>query len=73
MLREGFKKEILQFSPEVSDPPPLMEKKLKKAKNDLCTMKQILYDMGYGSSDTCQMTSLQRYKDLTHPSDQDPS
>ena len=29
-------------------------------------MKQILYDMG-------QMASLQSFKGLTHPSDQDPS
>ena len=27
----------------------------------------------YGSSDTCQMASLQSFKGLTHSSDQDPS
>ena len=33
-------------------------------------MKRILYDMG--PQDTCQMASLESYKGLTHPSDQDP-
>ena len=32
---------------KASDPPtPLVEKKIKKTKNDLLAMKQILYDMG---------------------------
>ena len=33
-------------------------------------MKQILW---YGSYDTCQMASLESFKGLTHPSDQDLS
>ena len=40
------KKKIGEFSPKRLPPPPLSGKKIKKTKNDLLAMKQILYDMG---------------------------
>ena len=45
-LREGFKKKIVEFSTKRLPPPPLSGRKIRKTKNDLLAMKQILYDMG---------------------------
>ena len=36
-------------------------------------MRHEMNSVWYGSSDTCQMASLESFKGLTHPSDQDPS
>ena len=44
-VRKGFKKKIGGIFHLASD-PPLSGKKIKKTKNDLLAMKQILYDMG---------------------------
>ena len=41
-LREGFKKKMVEFN---TKRPPWW-KRNRKTKNDLCVMKQILYDMG---------------------------
>ena len=60
----------MELSTKRLTPPPLGKKKPKKAKKDLLAIKQILCD---GSSDTCQMASLERFKGLTHRSDQDQS
>ena len=46
-LREGFKKKIVEYSTKgLTPPPPPLVEKILLAKNDLHTMKRILYDTG---------------------------
>ena len=66
-LGKGSKKKNSGIFHYASDPPPPIVEKNKKTKNYLRTMKKILYDMG-----PCQMASLESFKGLRHPLDQDP-
>ena len=63
--REGLKK-IGKFPLSVW-PSPLSGKKIK---NEKWSTRHETNSVWYGSSDTCQMASLQRFKGLTHLSDQ---
>ena len=45
----------------------------KKNKNEKWSTHHETNSVWYGSSDTCQMASLESFKGLTHPLDQDPS
>ena len=67
-IREGLKK-IVEFSTKRLPPPS--GRKIKK--NEKWSTHHEMNSLWYGSSDTCQMASLQSFKGLTHPSDQDPS
>ena len=44
---------------------------VKKNRNG--SLQHVINSVWYGSSDTCLMASLQSFKGLSHPSDQDPS
>ena len=49
-IREGFKKKIVEYSTKglTPPPPPFSGKNFYWLKNDLHTMKRILYDTGPG-------------------------